>query len=352
MGISTWGLHNRVLSYLLCHNSLTFSCFATLSNQQSIMAPRTILIVGATGNTGRKTTETLSQNTKTMSHLKEYRLLALTRSTGSAVAQTFSRLSNVTLEEKNWPEIDAAWLRERNVVKVFIASHNEPAHFAEESAFHVAALKAGVRYVVRISTTAANVTPDCLAYYPRQHWAIEQLLGSPQFTKMQWSSLQPNVFFAFTLPPAVEFVKNYRKGGKQGTLGLMLDEKAPVGVVDADDVGRFAAALLSAEDHSIHNKKKYVLNGPEDLTGRAIVDLVEKEIGTKVQNVKFRDVDFVDQMAASSPQAHLVQSIREAPVTAWDGKCSIATTSKEVYDLASPQTTAGEWFQNALKDQA
>merc|ERR1712093_91269 len=123
-------------------NSLTFSCFATLSNQQSIMAPRTILIVGATGNTGRKTTETLSQNTKTMSHLKEYRLLALTRSTGSAVAQTFSRLSNVTLEEKNWPEIDAAWLRERNVVKVFIASHNEPAHFAEESAFHVAALKA------------------------------------------------------------------------------------------------------------------------------------------------------------------------------------------------------------------
>merc|ERR1712093_896697 len=94
--ISYTPLHNRVLSYLLCHNSLTFSCFATLS-----------------------------QNAKTMSNLKEYRLLALTRSTGSAVAQTFSRLSNVTLEEKNWPEIDAAWLRERNVVKVFIASHNE-----------------------------------------------------------------------------------------------------------------------------------------------------------------------------------------------------------------------------------
>jgi hypothetical protein len=67
---------------------------------------------------------------------------------------------------------------------------------------------------------------------------------------------------------------------------------------------------LSAEDHSIHNKKKYVLNGPEDLTGRAIVELVEKEIGAKVRNVKFRDLDFLDQMAASSPQPHLIQSVR------------------------------------------
>ncbi|EPE32486.1 NAD(P)-binding Rossmann-fold containing protein [Glarea lozoyensis ATCC 20868] len=285
------------------------------------MAPKTILIVGATGNTGRMVTEILSQNSQTLAHLKEYRLLALTRSTSSAVAQKLAKLPNVTFEEKKWPEIDGDWLRERNVVKAFIASHNLPPHFAEESTFHVAALRAGVKYVVRISTTAAN-----------------------------WSSLQPNVFFTFTIPPAVEFVKNFRKAGKQGKLALLLDEKAEVGVVDADDVGRFAAALLSAEDHSIHNKKKYVLNGPDDVTGRGIVDLVEKEIGVKVENVKYRDLDFLEQMAASSPEPHLIQSIKYAPVTGWNGECSVATTSKEVYELAAPQTTAADWFQNALKN--
>jgi uncharacterized protein YbjT (DUF2867 family) len=314
------------------------------------MAPKTILIVGATGNTGRKATEILSQNIQTLPHLKEYRLLALTRSLSSAAAQKLSKLPNVTFEETKWPEIDAAWLRERNVVKAFIASHNEAPHFAEESGFHVAALLAGVKYVVRISTTAANVKPDFQCYYPRQHWAIEQMLSSPEFEKLQWSSLQPNVFFAY-IGNAVEFVKNFRKDGKQGTLGLLLDEKAPVGVVDADDVGRFAAALLSAEDHSIHNKKKYVLNGPEDITGRGIVELVEKEIGAKVENVKFKDLGFLDQLAASSPEPHLMYSIRAAPVTGWNGQCTIATTSKEVYELAPPQVTAAEWFQNAWKDQ-
>ena len=68
------------------------------------MAP-TILIVGATGNTGRSVVETLPQllqNTKLSSH----RILALTRSRDSAAAKKLAEISGVEVTEKNWTEID------------------------------------------------------------------------------------------------------------------------------------------------------------------------------------------------------------------------------------------------------
>ncbi|KFY35666.1 hypothetical protein V494_05706 [Pseudogymnoascus sp. VKM F-4513 (FW-928)] len=310
----------------------------------------TILVVGATGNTGRSVVETLSDSINTSEALAGYRIIALTRSSNSSVAQKLVKLPNVTIEEYNWVDISPDWLRERNVVKAFIASHNEPSHFADESTFHLAALHAGVKYVVRISTTAANVHPDYPAYYPRQHWAVEALLSSPEFEKLQWTSLQPNIFTTMALGPALELIKQYRKDGKQDTLVLMADEDAPVGYVHPDDVGRFAAVLLSQKDHSVHNKARYVLNGPEDITGKQIVKLIEQHIGAQVKNVKFRDLSFIDSWAASVKEnKSLILSIKHAPVTSWEGKCSVATTSREFKELAAPQITAAGWLKSALE---
>lgn len=209
-----------------------------------------------------------------------------------------------------------------------------------------------MKYVVRISTTAANVHPDFPAYYPRQHWAIEAMLSSPEFEKLQWTSLQPNIFTTMALAPAVEFIKQYRRDGKQSTLRLIADRDAPVGCVHPDEVGRFAAALLSQEDYSVHNKAKYVLNGPEDITGKQIVKLVEQSIGTPVEDVKFRDMTFIDTWAASVKEnKSLILSIKHAAVTAWNGECSTATTSKEVKELAAPQITPAGWLKTALESR-
>ena len=144
------------------------------------MSP-SILIVGATGNTGRAVTKALPKLLHSNSGLSGHRIIALTRSSISLVAQELAKIPGVEVFEQNWVEITDDWLREHQVVRAFIASHNEPNQFAEESTFHLNALNAGVEYVVRISTTAANVRPDCPAYYTRQHWAIETLLDSPEF---------------------------------------------------------------------------------------------------------------------------------------------------------------------------
>ncbi|KAJ5519801.1 hypothetical protein N7463_000254 [Penicillium fimorum] len=271
------------------------------------------------------------------------------------LAQKLAKIPGVEVIEQNWVEITSDWLREHQVTRAFIAPHNEPNHFAEESTFHVAALNAGVKYVVRISTTAANVRPDCNAYYPRAHWAIEALLSSPEFTNLQWTSLQPNIFTPLYLAGAVEFIKQYRKTGEHGTLKLMASKDAPVGVIDPYEVGVFAASLLSHEDPTVHNKAKYVLNGPEDITGKELVDLIEQHIGTQVEDVSYQDMSLLDMLyehtyAPTHQSKNVIYSIRHALETAWDGKCTASTTSKAVLELAPPKITPAEALKSLLEE--
>ncbi|CAI0647188.1 unnamed protein product [Colletotrichum noveboracense] len=309
----------------------------------------TILVVGATGNTGRGVVETLSELLKTNATFSGHRVLALTRSLSGTVAQKFAQLPNVEVLEKNWVDITADWLRQHNVVRVFIAAHNEPNQFSEESTFHVAALNAGVEYVVRISTTAANVRPDCPAYYPRTHWAIESMLSSPEFQRLRWTSLQPNIFSPLYLYPAAELVKSFRQTGKQQPLKLIASEDAAVGIIDPFEVGCLAAHLLIGEDVKPHDRAKYVLNGPEDVTGRQIVEMIEQSLGTRVEDVQFKDVSFVEYMAAQSQQSKsVIRSIKYALETAWEGKCSTSTTSREIFDIYTPKVTPAESFKKLM----
>lgn len=316
------------------------------------MAP-TILVVGATGNTGRSVVKTLSTLLETSHAFPNHRILALTRSLNNPSAQQLARLPRVEVVEQNWVEITADWLREQEVVRAFIASHNQPNQFAEESTFHVSALRAGVEYVVRISTTAANVRPDSKAYYPRTHWAIETMLSSPEFKNLQWTSLQPNVFSPLYLSPAAEWIKIYRKEGKKEVLRLMASADAPVGIIDPDDVGAVAARLLFLEDPSVHNNARYVLNGPEDITGAQIVKMIEEKSGVKVEDVCYKDMSFIDQMAAAATNEskNVILSIKHAPETAWEGKCSASTTSREILELAPPMRTPAEALDALLGEE-
>ncbi|KAI0436283.1 hypothetical protein F4803DRAFT_572740 [Xylaria telfairii] len=313
------------------------------------MAP-TILIAGATGNTGRSVVETLSNLRNTSSVLSGHRIVALTRFADGIVAQSFTKLPGVEVIQKNWVEITADWLRKNEVVRAFIASKPEPSQFIDETTFYVAALEAGVKYVVRISTTAPNVRSDCRAFYPRSHWAIETLLATPEFERLQWTSLQPNAFSQLYLGNAAAFVKQYRSTGKQDTLRLMASADAPVGIVDPYEIGVLAAVLLTQEDPTPHNKAKYVINGPEDITGNQIVKLVENYIGTKVENVIFKDMSLVDAWAESSPvPKNIILSVKNSLDPLLKGLCSASTTSKEVLELAAPRRTPGETFQSMLE---
>jgi uncharacterized protein YbjT (DUF2867 family) len=314
----------------------------------TLMAP-TILVAGATGNTGQSVVEALSQLINTRSNLSGYTVLALTRSLGGAVAQRLAQLPHVQVEEKSWVEVTADWLRQHSVERAFMAPHSEPNVFAEESAFHVAALNAGLKYVVRMSTNAPNVRPDTPVYYARAHWAVEALLASPAFEPLSWTSLQANCFAPHYLYSAAEFVKNFR-AGKQGTLRLTASKDASVGIVHPGDVGAVAAQLLAEVDFAKHNKARYILNGPDDINGEQIVQLVEQEIGTKVDDVRYKDVSFVDYMLAGTRESHnIIQSLKQAFDLVWEGQCTASTTSEEILQMGLLKQTPIEVFRSLLR---
>ncbi|KAI0431955.1 hypothetical protein F5Y09DRAFT_303486 [Xylaria sp. FL1042] len=314
------------------------------------MAP-TILIAGATGNTGRAVVETLSGLLGKSSVLSGHRIIALTRSSNGLVAQKLAKLPGVEVVEQNWVEITSEWLRKNEVIRAFIASPPTIGQFIYESTFLVAALEADVKYVVRISTFAPNVRPDAVPFYARAHWAIEALLGTPEFERLQWTSLQPNSFSPLYLTAAAEFIKQYRRTGKQDTLRLIGSADAPVGIIDPDEIGVLAALLLAQQDPTPHNKGKYVVNGPEDLSGSQIVKMVEDHIGAKVEDVSFKDLSFVEVYAAHSPEPkHIVMSIRASAKYQWEGFGSASTTSKQVLELAAPKSTPADVLKRLLEE--
>lgn len=309
-----------------------------------------ILVIGATGNTGRDVVSTLSKQLQTGSTPFGYKILAQTRSSSSPAARKLAELPGVEVVEQHWVGITSDWLQQRSVTRAFVASHNEPNQFAEESTFYLAALNAGVKYVVRVSTGAPNVRPDCAAYYPRTHWAIETLLSSPEFRRLQWTSLQPNIFTPFYVGSAARFVKEYRKTGKQGVLKLMASKDGIVGAVHPGDVGRLAATLLIVGDPSAHNQARYVVNGPQDITGSQLVEMVEREIGAQVEEVRYKDISYVYAAAEASPESRsLILSKQHALEAVWAGM-SCSTTSPEVSSLCAPIITPSETFNSLLKD--
>ncbi|KAJ5129633.1 NmrA-like family protein [Penicillium bovifimosum] len=317
------------------------------------MSP-TILVAGATGNTGRSATETLSKLIQAPdSPLHNHRILALTRSADSPAAQHLAVLPGVEVIEQNWVEITSEWLQTHHVVRAFIASQSKVSHFAEESTFHLALLNAGVKYVVRISTGAAFARANATAYNARGHWAIEALLSAPEFKALHWTSLQPNAFCTFWFSPAVEFIKEYRTTGRaDSVLRLMVPKDCAVGVIDPAEVGVVAAHLLVQEDTTKHTGRRYVLNGPEDISGENIVQMIERTIGVTVQNVRYGDLSALDAFLekghmGSGNSRNVIWSIRRAAETAWEFKAP--PTSKEVLELAAPKRTPQQMLGSLLE---
>lgn len=169
------------------------------------------------------------------------------------------------------------------------------------------------------------------------------MLSQPEFNDVHWTSLQPNGFYSSFLGPAIEFIKDYRETGKQGHLSIMIEANTPTALVDSRDVGAVGAALLAQEDTTPHNQARYVLNGPKDTTGEEIRILVEQHIGQPVEDVRYKDLSFIENMAANTSESKKVMlSIKKAIVTSWEGQAKAETTSKQILELCPPRRTVAE----------
>jgi uncharacterized protein YbjT (DUF2867 family) len=314
------------------------------------MARPTILIVGATGNTGKSVVRELPGLLQSTG--ESYRIVGLTRSLDNATSLQLAALPHIEMVEKDWTTIDADWLKSQGVVRAFVAPHNLPHQFAEESGLYAAMLSAGVKYVVRVSTNAEYIGPTNPVYYGRAHWAIENLLSQPEFKSLQFTSLQPNFFTISYLASAVDWVKAYQKTGKKELLAIVPGGDAAVAMIDPEDVGNIGAHLLSLTDPTPHNQARYVLSGPESVTGKRIVEVAEKYAGVKVDEVEFESTTWLRELAKVDAFAKALPSFLAGCEPLWQGKCalSVMPTSPEIMALAPPKRTISDAMEAMLRN--
>jgi uncharacterized protein YbjT (DUF2867 family) len=311
------------------------------------MSSPSILIVGATGNTGVSAVKYLSQLISALpssSNLPR-RIIALTRNVNSAVSKQLAQLKHVEVKEKDWTYINHTWLIEEKVTRVYIAPHNLPHQFIDESKFLIESKAAKIQYLVKLSTNIHVIGPDSPTYYGRSHWAIENLLEQTEFNSLNWTVLRANAFMGFFVFPSIELLK---KNKTNDPILFLIDKDAPVAMINPDDIGEAAAKLLALDDPSPHFRKKYNLSGPEDVTGKDLLTLLEEVTHQKIQP-DYKSITFFRDLIKESGYPENTWESMEYTMKeiVWKGVSRLENTptSPEILSLAPPHSTLKQFIQ-------
>jgi NAD(P)H dehydrogenase (quinone) len=201
----------------------------------------TIAVVGATGNTGRavvKELKALGQNP-----------VSVVRNANKA-REILGADANIAVAELTDPTALQKALA--GVTSVFVVTGHNPGMVEQQNNVLDAALKAGAKYLVRVSGGKAIAFPDSPSVVGRGHVAIEERLKN---SGIGWVILKPGLFMQNTFGQAAS-IKNDSKFF--GTAAPDL----PIGFIDVRDTGAVGARILL--DPAPHAGKTY------DFTGKLV----------------------------------------------------------------------------------
>jgi uncharacterized protein YbjT (DUF2867 family) len=235
-----------------------------------------ILVTGATGRVGREVVRQLAA--------QGVPVRALVRSAEGA-ADLAGPGVELAVGDLDKPEtLDPAMA---GVARMYLASRAEPQLPKRESNAIDAALRARVKFIVKVSVSGG---PDSPTQIGRWHWAAEKRLGSSGIPS---SILRPTLYMqgAFQWLPQIAAKSEFHVP--------MGDGRASV--VDARDVAAVAVAALNAQDLP---QSLYDVTGPEAISFDAAADEISAVAG--------RRVDYVDV----TPQQWKKESIA-AGIPAW-----------------------------------
>jgi uncharacterized protein YbjT (DUF2867 family) len=228
------------------------------------MSDELILVLGATGTTGRRLTRRL-------------------RSAGAAV-RAASRHGEVRFD---WSD-PATWeAAVTGVTRIYLmAPHEQPI----DPQFVQRAVKQGVRHIVLLSSRGIEVMGD------------ERLLAAERTVResgADWTILRPDWFN-----------QNFDEGFFQpavvaGGLAVPLGE-ARQAFVDADDIAAVAAAVLTGDGHA---GQSYELTGPEALSFAEAVRIVSEASGRPVRFGGSDDDYLAQQARLGMPEEQTRQEI-------------------------------------------
>ncbi|HEV2638150.1 MAG TPA: NAD(P)H-binding protein [Actinocrinis sp.] len=189
-----------------------------------------------------------------------------------------------------------------------------------------AAIRAGVRHVVKISVR--NAHPGGLLA-EGAHAEIEARLET---SGLDWSILQPSGFMQNFLTGAGAFTSG---GDLLGAYG-----QAQVSYIDCADIAACAAVLLGGD---LGHGQRYVLTGPQGLTHDEIAAMLSQALGRVVSYVDRSPSDFADNLKAQGLPAQFAADVAALYAEVAGG--SLADTTPAVHDLTGqPATTFAEFL--------
>lgn len=218
----------------------------------------TILVTGATGNIGAHLVGELRRRGEPVR--------AFVRDVGKAHALP----GDVELATGDYGDPASIAAAMRGVDRVFLLTPSHPEMVAWERAVLDAAVAAGVRRVVKLSTVGAD--PDSDGRFAAWQGRCEQLLrdsGIPAVVLRSGYHMTNVLFFAESIRDAGRIFAPLRD--------------AKIAMVDRRDLAAVAALTLSEDGH---DGRTYAVTGPEALTYHDVAAVLSEVLG--------RTVDYVD----------------------------------------------------------
>jgi uncharacterized protein YbjT (DUF2867 family) len=198
----------------------------------------TIAVVGATGNTGRAVVKEL----RALGHNP----VCIVRNADKAREVLGADAKTAVAELADRPALEKALA---GVESVFVVTGHNPGMVEQQNNVLDAALKAGAKYLVRVSGGAAIAFPDTPSVVGRGHLAIEERLKS---SGIGWTILKPGLFMQNIFGQAAG-IKND---------GKLVGTAAPdqgLALTDVRDTGAVGARILL--DPAPHAGKTYEFTG-------------------------------------------------------------------------------------------
>jgi uncharacterized protein YbjT (DUF2867 family) len=198
----------------------------------------TIAVVGATGNTGRAVVKEL----RALGHNP----VCIVRNADKAREVLGADAKTAVAELADRPALEKALA---GVESVFVVTGHNPGMVEQQNNVLDAALKAGAKYLVRVSGGAAIAFPDTPSVVGRGHLAIEERLKS---SGIGWTILKPGLFMQNIFGQAAG-IKND---------GKLVGTAAPdqgLALTDVRDTGAVGARILV--DPAPHAGKTYEFTG-------------------------------------------------------------------------------------------
>ena len=279
-----------------------------------------ILVLGGTGRLGRETVRLLSA-----SGPKKVRVLV--RENANAAAFTGTSVEILTGEMTDENSLAHAM---HDVDRVFTIPPNVRDQAEMENRIYQAARRAGVDYIVKLSTTKADINSPC--YFFKQHAIAEECLKASGvgFTILRSNSFMQNLLW----------FANDIKAKSTFSLPMGVAKTAPV---DIRDVAAVASAILTGE---AHHGAAYNISGPEKLS---FADIAQRLSAATGRQIEYRDIapaEFLSMLIGAGIPGWYAEAVTASWTIARQGK-PILTNAVSALTKKPPIT-----FEQFARDHA